>query len=222
MTESRQTQQFVAHFRFPGFDPMEGPVAVHKRLNPRGRVTSLVMVIALVSVVSLWSAPAGAQTPTSDPTYVTTSTTQAPVVKGVTCAFDVSAAQSGTFVNATVNNVAAGDEIRITFDGSTVASATSTGGAVTVRFAVPNLDPGTYQIAATGSGFTQPCGSGSFTVTAGAGVTPTTGGGQGNGGGGTLARTGAEIAPWVLAGLLLLAIGGFLVRQSRRRGFGTV
>lgn len=162
---------------------------------------------------------AGAQTP-GDDGYGGTSTTEPPAVESLVCALDLDTAAAGTVVTATLTGqFSTSGEVRVTFNGSTVARQRVTGDGSTVqatlRFSVPNLPAGTYDVTAIGPGFTEPCGRGTFTITAGAagtGVNPGDGGGGGN-----LARTGADLAPWVLVGVALLGVGTFLVRRSRGR-----
>ncbi len=181
--------------------------------NYRQRASRVAAASALIVLSALFApALAGAQ---EDP-YGTTETTAPPAVEGIVCQFDLEAAAAGTVVTATVSGrFAESGDVNITFNGEVVASEPVQGGAteqeVTLRFSVPNLPPGTYDVSATGPGFTEPCGRGTFTITGGTGVN------QGGSGGGSLARTGAELAPWVLAGLALLGVGAYLVRQSRRR-----
>ncbi len=190
----------------------------HRRRASRAVALAAAVLLTMVLVPSM----ASAQTDPTDP-YGTTETTQPPAVQGITCLFDLNAAAVGTVVTATVTGEFTEDgDVRITFNGSTVArqAVTPTGSTqqVTLRFSVPNLPPGTYDISAVGPGFTEPCGRGTFTITGGTGGTGVNqGGGGGGSGGGSLARTGADLAPWILAGLALLGLGAFLVRQSRRR-----
>jgi hypothetical protein len=182
--------------------------------------------------------------------YPPPTTEEPPGVLDAICDFDLSVGATGAVITATVTVVGDFDgEVRVLFDGRVVgrSSDAATSGnthTFTIRFAVPDLPPGTYSIAAVGDGFTEPCGTGSFRIVddddgdddadvgadqgadvgadQGADVGADTAGQDGAGadgdGGGDLARTGLDLAPWLLLAAGLIAAGWYAVRQSRRRG----
>lgn len=157
------------------------------------------------------------------PSGCSSTTTSAPP-PGPSCGISLEAGQVGAEVIVTVHNVPLGGEVKVLLGGDEVTRGRSQPAVQPIRsmpvqsavsdvvmsFDIPDLDPGSYSIAAVGVGFTVTCGAGGLDVLA-------AGAGGGGGGGGALAFTGAQILGLVLLALVLIAIGYVLVRRSRER-----
>lgn len=189
---------------------------------PLRRLLAALLIVGVGSL-GVASAASGQEDP-----YGSTSTTSttAPSSDPV-CGTSLESAQVGASVTATVSNVPPGTTVRILFNGSEVASGTAdvqaqsvggpvlfggvslpaqANGSVSLKFAVPDVPPGTYTIAAVGDTFTVICGSGGFTVL-----------GASQGGGGSLARTGVFAGLLLAIALVLLLVGRALMEESKRR-----
>lgn len=195
-------------------------------MSGRGRRRALLLATLLVGTATLVpSAAAHAQ----EGPYGSTTTEAPPEPNEVTCSLDITTGEAGSPGTAQVFSVQAGVTVRLLFDGAEVGSAEALGAPgtssnVTIGFTVPEVDPGSYVVAAVGPSFAAEC-DGSLEVGAVAGeniVRPGTDpsgnvAGSGSGRVGPLPRTGVYIALLVVIALAALILGRILLAASRRR-----
>ena len=138
-----------------------------------------------------------------------TSSTQPQI--NATCSLSTLSAAPGTKVTGTVNNIPAGADVSLLFDGSVVASGNAdAGGQAVLSFNVPaNASVGTHTVVFSGAGF-------SCDATGGAGFSVVAGTSQ-NRGSGSLSKTGIEVGVYLAIALALILVGLQLVRMARAR-----
>lgn len=205
------------------------------RTSERTKHLAVTVLTTACFAIVLLASPAGAQDD-SYPDGATEPTNPEPSGE-VTCELSVEAGEPGDEVTAVVRNVPPAGGVRILFDGTEVASTTEGGAEVRVTFVVPDVDPGSYTVVASGPTFSVEC-SASFTV----GDTTEVAGEQverpgddgsddggddgsavggestsrGSGGGGALPFTGAELGLLVAVALAML-VGGWRLRSAAKR-----
>lgn len=193
----------------------------------------LAVLLILVAVLAVFSAPSSAavagETEDCYPDGCVPPTNP-PLPDDVSCGVSVETGQVGSTVTATVRDVPIGSTVEIRFGGTVVAS-TADGPAllgrgaesrdVVLKFDVPDLPPGRYQVVAVGDTFTVACGSGDgFQVLAASTDGPGSGEpGSGESRGGALAFTGMSALMPVVVALSLIALGAMVWRQARRRRY---
>ena len=197
----------------------------------------LIVFLALMCAGVAAAAPAFAQGYPGDTSTTTPQSTSATVTLGTFgdgavftaefCGFAPGVPVSITFNGATVGTFTAGSDgcvrltIRVLEDGVALAQPVIAAAGLQLAQSGPqprvsingtefNANRGTNTLVATGTG----ANGASRTVT----VRFTLGAADGAGGGGGLARTGAMVLRWSLAGGALLAVGALLVLADRRRG----
>lgn len=189
----------------------------------RRTAATMVLLVAVSALLLLLQAPAGAQ---EDPYGSTTTTTTEPTGVEASCQLSTDVASTGAQVTATIAGVPVGETVRLLFGGAEVGRTTadqsdgqSAVTTVQIRFTVPDVDDGTYLVAAVGATFTAECNAGfragtaevlGFTVERGAGS-------PGSSGRGSLARTGVAIALLVAVALALLIVGRAALDTARQR-----
>lgn len=189
--------------------------------NRSTTATTALLVALSAFLLLLLPAPAGAQ---DDPYGSTTTTTTEPTGVEATCDLSTDVASTGSQVTATVAGVPVGETVRLLFGGTEVARSTaqsdgqSAVATLQIRFTVPDVDDGSYLVAAVGATFTAECSVG---FTAGGaqvlGFTVERGAGSGSSGRGSLPRTGVAIALLLAVALALLIVGRSVVDSARQR-----
>jgi hypothetical protein len=192
--------------------------------NARARAVLVIAASALALVAGLLvlpnaadASPQSTAAPLATPTTCDngygcpTSSTQGAI--NPTCSLSTTSATPGTKITATINDVPAGSEISLLFDGNEVGTKTAdANGSAVMSFTVPNTTPSKgHTVVFSGAGFScDATGGAGFEVLAAAGN---------RGGGGGLSNTGIEVALYLAIALVLIVAGWQLTRvaQARRR-----
>lgn len=180
--------------------------------SPLTRSARLSVVLFLV-IGLFWVPGAGAQEPGECyPDGCGPGPTDPPPTELPVCDKNKTRVRVGEIVEVTCQRVPHGHRIRIIVDGSEVTSAVATPLAtfrplqtdtttLSMDFAMPEVEPGRFDIHAVGPDYTVPVGNGLLIVD------------PGGGGGGGLAFTGTTILWLVLVAAIALLVGYALVRR---------
>ncbi|MGH9186449.1 MAG: hypothetical protein ACRD0U_11635 [Acidimicrobiales bacterium] len=128
-----------------------------------------------------------------------------------TCELSADSGRVGDTIVATVDNVPAGTEVQLTFDGETMDSGVAPeNGSMKLQAKVPDRANGSYRVALVGAGLAlADCGT--------LGRVAVLGGGTTGDPPGKLALTGFQFWALLLVALALLVAGALIMRASRHR-----
>lgn len=190
-------------------------------MRPTWRRHLAALFAGLVAALLL-ATPAAAQ----DGPYGSTSTTRPSPGPRPSCRLTASVVTPGSTTVARVNAAPRGSTVRIFFNGEQVAEAEAEGPGtsphvnVDIPYTVPDVEPGSYPVAAVGATFTASCGTQRVEGEAEVGGEQVERGGSRSGGvlSGSLPRTGLAIGLLLAVALALIVAGRALLESSRERG----
>lgn len=196
------------------------------------RLAALALAVASVAALGLLTAPAHAQEACNPGPSEPYSGGQPPCTEQNRITIDLSVDEGGVGASVEVlaQGFSVGDPVNVTFGGQPAATATATPssdpafsgkGAIREPITVPSVAAGTYDVCASAPNAETACAP--FRVIESArvlGVRFSRDDTGGIGGGRGLANTGITLLAYLIAAVILILIGRFLVAKTRSRGVG--